>query len=354
MRVELAGHDERVAHGVVWDITVADAHNYFVAATGTSDAVLVHNADELCSQPLTLDAFELLFDFRAASDVAVNDGLADVFASAFTVASIKGLDQAGYEGMLNRLARLANEDPVVLRELAVRPVWLESAFYAGPGNFEKLIDAAIEVPTLRLASDDAAFALALRPQAQFESILDNLSSIERLSSPKPERLNFILSKRVDAGEILEAMGETPIEGAVPVLAGKLNEPFFDEKPFLLGSYLDEWMRLRSVGSSAFSPFQNTVSGLVSSLPQTPPVLSPVWVNVIARDRGVMLEEYLFVLRQPLGLNTYSHRFYPIIDDFRGGVATQLKTVDFATSYQDVAAVSGWQRNAITDLRSWRR
>gem|GEM_PF-4944367 len=176
--VAVDGYTALSAHGVVWDITVAGAHNYYVSASETSDAVLVHNADELCSEPLTLDQFDQLDTFlREANDPALDQGFAELFDESFRVAQAFGASQRQYEDMLERLARLASENPETLRELAVKPAWLTSAITAGPGKFEKIVDAAVAKPLLRGSTPNAVFRLGSLSTTQLDEALPILVAL---------------------------------------------------------------------------------------------------------------------------------------------------------------------------------
>ena len=166
----------------VWDISVAGVHNFYVAADDSSVPVLVHNAADACGEPLLLEDFVEILDFLDESSVEVSEGLSEVFADAFASAVDRNVGRGEYERVLSRIARLADEHPDVLRELAVRPDWVNSAGLAGASRFDELVTAATTNRFVRDLEPDAVTNLGSLGGTEFREavgILDDLGVVDQ-------------------------------------------------------------------------------------------------------------------------------------------------------------------------------
>ena len=119
---------------------------------------------------------------------------------------------------LRRLAQVNTQNADVFTELVLRTGWVRAATTGGTDNFNRIVDAAIEVPVLRSIADDAVASLAVRRADDLSRIVQHLPNVNRVTNLKPELVEHVVSRRVDAADVFEAMGETPVDGAAPVLA----------------------------------------------------------------------------------------------------------------------------------------
>ena len=342
------------ANTTAWDLSVGSAHNFYVAGDHDAVPVLVHNASDFCPLPVTLAQFKTLADITDPVEAAA---YADVLTSFGRIAQLNDLGAEAYEASVKALVDFAGTNRELATELVTtRPLWVKAASVNGDGPLADVLDAAVSTPALRTVAPDRMLQMVRR--SDLDDVLASLPSVNRLSNPQPELVSHILG-RPDAVDILQAMDETPIDGAAPVLAGRAaGETTFAGKAADLDRYLDGWMDVRSRGAAVFSPDSSSVSAFLAELP-TSPTLSPVW-RTRGVDRGLILEEYdmlRFGGRIPPELNTYAHRFYEAVDNFRGGVATQYKTVNFATQRQTASSINDWVRDmeiAINNLATFRR
>ena len=173
----------------VWDISVAGVHNFYVAADHTSVPVLVHNADEVCSLQVSLDAFDELLDFVDSPGISPSAvaGINAFFDDALDVARRGNLTQTEFEAGLEQVARIAEDSPQTLETIAARETgWLNEGLTAGPVRFGQLLDAAVEAPVLARMPGDVVANLGAQSGAEIREVAEIIGELVDVRQPVVE------------------------------------------------------------------------------------------------------------------------------------------------------------------------